>query len=115
MSLFGEPAAPEQIKVLPPRSFLQGTERYDLIINVDSLTEIGREPAEEYWRQIKKYGDKFLSVNHEANDFTVAQLIAEHKSSRSPYWMRRGYVEELVDFARQRDRRHTSCAVQVSD
>jgi hypothetical protein len=96
ISLFGEPAA--QVKILPPRSFLQGSERYDLIINVDSLTEIGRAPAEEYWLQIKKCCDRFVSINHEANEFTVAQLIADHKPSRSPYWMRRGYVEEIVHF-----------------
>jgi hypothetical protein len=45
---------------------------------------------------------RLLSINHEANEFTVAQLIREGKharASRMPYWMRRGFVEEVVEFA----------------
>lgn len=37
----------------------------------------------------------FISINHEANDFTVAELTSRVRSVRYPYWMRAGYVEEL--------------------
>ncbi len=94
--LFGEPARREAIKILSPREFLAGSDRYDLVINVDSLTEIGRTSAEEYWTAIKSRSSIFLSINHEANEFTVAQLM--QGGDRSPYWMRRGYVEEIAKF-----------------
>ena len=80
-------------------------ERYDLVVNVDSLTEIGRVAADQYWSAIEARADKFLSINHEANEFTVAHLISEARhirASRTPYWMRRGFVEEVVEFAPQR-------------
>jgi hypothetical protein len=101
VSLFGENAAENQIKIMPPGFFIDGTERYDLVVNVDSLTEIGRAAADQYWSAIRSRAGKFLSINHEANEFTVAQLISEAKpirTSRMPYWMRRGFVEELVEF-----------------
>jgi hypothetical protein len=102
VSLFGESASDDRIKIMPPGFFLDGTERYDLVVNVDSLTEIGRAAADQYWSVIQSRAGKFLSINHEANEFTVAQLIAEAKqarTSRMPYWMRRGFVEEVVEFA----------------
>lgn len=97
VSLYGEPRRPDTIKLLSPAEFMQGSERYDLIVNVDSLTEIGRNAADRYWQQIKARADRFLSINHEANEFTVAQLIAPARARRAPYWMRRGYAEEFVD------------------
>jgi hypothetical protein len=102
VALFGESATEDQIKIMPPEFFIDGTERFDLVVNVDSLTEIGRPSAEQYWSVIQRRAGKFLSINHEANEFTVAQLIAEAKharTSRMPYWMRRGFVEEVVEFA----------------
>jgi putative sugar O-methyltransferase len=104
VSLFGETAGAEQVKIMPPGFFLDGTDRYDLVVNVDSLTEIGRVAADQYWSAIEARASKFLSINHEANEFTVAQLISEagHSAvSRTPYWMRRGFVEEVVEFATQ--------------
>jgi hypothetical protein len=102
VSLFGEKATQDQIKIMPPDCFLGGAEHYDLVVNVDSLTEIGRSAADEYWSAIETRAKKFLSINHEANEFTVAQLIKDGKRtrvSRMPYWMRRGFVEEVVEFA----------------
>jgi hypothetical protein len=102
VALFGESATEDQIKIMPPEFFIDGTERFDLVVNVDSLTEIGRPSAAQYWSVIQRRAGKFLSINHEANEFTVAQLIAEAKharTSRMPYWMRRGFVEEVVEFA----------------
>jgi hypothetical protein len=101
IALFGEKAAEDQVKIMPPAFFLDGTSRYDLLVNVDSLTEIGRAAADRYWSAIRSRAARLLSINHEANEFTVAQLIREGKhvgASRTPYWMRRGYVEEVVEF-----------------
>lgn len=98
IALAGEPASAEAIKILAPSAFLGGTDRYDLIVNVDSLTEVGRSAAEEYWHAIQARSSVFLSINHEANDFTVAELIGRRKATRNPYWLRHGYTEEVVAF-----------------
>jgi len=101
VALFGEEATEGQIKITSPGVFLGGTEQYDLVVNVDSLTEIGRVAADQYWSVIEKRANRFLSINHEANEFTVAQLIKQGKhgrTSRMPCWMRRGFVEEVVEF-----------------
>jgi hypothetical protein len=108
VSLYGESAAPrrvdsDRVKLLPPSSFLEGSDSgYDLVVNVDSLTELGSVAACRYWSAIQKRANVFLSINHEANDFSVATLITESggiaQKTRVPYWMRRGYVEEVCSF-----------------
>ena len=89
-------------KIFPPHFFLNGSDHYDLVVNVDSLTEMDETMARNYWSQIETRTDIFLSINHEHNPFTVRELISgskrETRSDRAPYWMRRGYVEETVCF-----------------
>jgi len=103
--LHGEnPPDPEDaIKISPPHAFLNGTDRYDLVLNVDSLPEVGRATAEAYIRQIGDRTPLFLSINHEANDYTVRELLRQNGTTtaydRYPYWMRPGYTEELVRFS----------------
>ena len=88
------------IKIIGPQTFLGGEESYDLIVNVDSLTEMDISTARSYWKKIKSSTNLFLSINHEANPFTVQDLIAEDlpslEVSRGLYWMRRGYAEEVI-------------------
>lgn len=94
----GEPARRGVINVLTP-AHLESGPRYDLVVNVDSLTEVGREVAEGYLRWIMKSSRRFWSVNHEANIFTVGELLKEFPEAtveRFPYWMRNGYVEEII-------------------
>lgn len=96
--LEGEPARRGAVHVLTP-AHLDSSPRYDLVVNVDSLTEVGREVAECYLRWIMKSSRRFWSVNHEANIFTVSELLREFPEAtveRFPYWMRNGYVEEIV-------------------
>jgi hypothetical protein len=100
--LAGETAADalSRIKIVPPLAFLEGTERYDLILNADSLTEMGWTTALAYWDQISLRADVFLSINHEANPFTVREIMGSSHCfasyDRRPYWMRGGYVEEII-------------------
>ena len=102
--LHGEnaPDESERIKISPPNPFINSTDRYDLALNVDSLPEVGRATAEAYVQQIATRAPIFLSINHEANDFTTRELIENNPkasaSDRHPYWMRSGYVEELTRF-----------------
>lgn len=91
---------PEKVKIISPQTFLEECGAYDLIINVDSLTEMDIHVAKAYWEKIKGLTETFLSINHEANDFRVCDLISEDLDrldvQRGLYWMRRGYAEELI-------------------
>jgi hypothetical protein len=96
VQLYGEEGAHAGcIKLLPPNEFLTTKGRYDLILNVDSLTEMARETAQAYCDAICRRSSAFLSINHEGLPFTVADLMPRGFDQRSPYWMRPGYVEEL--------------------
>jgi hypothetical protein len=86
------------IRVLPPSAFLKADDRYDLVINVDSLTEMSPEISRAYCEAIKARAGQFISINHEINPVTVREICAEigmPAATRAPYWMRRGYVEEV--------------------
>jgi hypothetical protein len=98
VGLFGESSA--GCDVLPPMSFLEGTEKYDLVVNVDSLTEMARDTARAYVEAIRARAAMFLSINHEYNAFSVNDILAEsglHPAARTPYWLRRGYVDEVFE------------------
>ncbi len=96
LHLYGEDRyAPQAIKLLPPAAFLRSAARYDLVLNVDSMTEMARDTAQAYCDAIHARADTFLSINHEGLSFTVAELMPGGMFQRAPYWMRPGYVEEL--------------------
>jgi hypothetical protein len=100
--LYGESFADpnRRIKIFPPEAFLNGSDNYDLVLNADSLTEMDPSVARTYWAKIATSAVLFLSINHEVNSFRVKDLLTENPNyktvDRNPYWMRRGYVEELV-------------------
>jgi hypothetical protein len=83
------------VKLISPDSFLQQDVKYDLIVNVDSLTEIPLSVARRYWVEIQKRTKRFWSINHEANQHTMSQIAGIAPAWRFPCWMRRGYAEEL--------------------
>jgi hypothetical protein len=94
--LFGEDRP--GIRVMPPSAFLDATDRYDLVVNVDSLTEMTRRTARTYCAAIKARSEIFLSINHEANDFTTREVCSAagmSRACRNIYWLRAGYVEEV--------------------
>jgi hypothetical protein len=101
--LVGEPAPGDAIRILGPRFISETQENFDIVLNVDSFTELDRRVAESYFTFAAKHARYFLSVNHEHNPFTFVDMAGTRPgspaSSRFPYWMRNGYVEELVDFA----------------
>jgi hypothetical protein len=61
------------------------------------MTELAPETARSYCKAIKVWAAMFLSINHEHDPLTVRDLFSDIglAAIRSPYWMRRGYVEEL--------------------
>jgi hypothetical protein len=95
-----EPDMPNRVKLVSPEWFLASNETYDLVVNVDSMTEMDIDVARGYWKRIRTCTSQFLSINHDFNPFTVKQLMEEGPqpvaASRYPYWMRAGYVEELA-------------------
>jgi len=89
-----------KIKLVTPKYFLKNKIKYSLVLNCDSLTEINYDLAYDYMKKISK-SKYFLSINHEKNSFNVSSLIKifKHKSySRNLYWLRKGYIEEFVNF-----------------
>lgn len=100
IALFGEADQNKRVRIIPPHAFFDSTERYDLAVNFDSLTEIDATMAARYMKEITKRCSAFLSVNHEFNPVRVCDLFdktgsAWARQSRSAYWMRKSYVEEV--------------------
>lgn len=93
----------EGVRLMTPDDFLNSADRYDLVVNMDSFTEVGTAVAEKYWQKIENSSARFLSINHETNPFTVKELYEKSRRvrrvSRHPCWIKRGYVEELIEFA----------------
>ena len=98
VSLYGEPQrAPIKIRSTSELDQIEGG--FDLIVNVDLLTEMQREVAQNYWEYAKKATRTILSINHEANPIVIRSLYEGDPTldvTRSPYWLRRGYVEEVI-------------------
>lgn len=98
ISLFGEAYKSESVKIAPPSS-LDVNERHDLGTNFDSFTEMSHEAALGYIQHILNSCSGLLSINHEVNPFTVKGILDQLETgprSRTPYWIRRGYVEETA-------------------
>lgn len=92
-----------KIRLLPSTLPLPESETFALVLNVDSMTEMDVESAVVYLEYVATHSDIFISINHEANAFTVADLVRKLRPSaeyrRSPYFMRNGYVEEVLRFS----------------
>lgn len=63
ISLFGEDRP--GIRILSPDAFLNGDDHFDLVVNVDLLTEMTAETAHAYCKAIKASAGLFVSINHE--------------------------------------------------
>ncbi len=106
--LDGEPggnARNDAVKILnPERFFADERLQFDVVINSDSLTELGRDVATRYFRRVAERSPVLFSVNHEVNEFRVIDLHRElcvfDSVDRRPYWMRNGYVEEVFTHAK---------------
>lgn len=112
VALYGEgdrASAMEGLRVYPSWAFSAvKDDSFDLVFNQDSLPEMGREVALNYVSEIrKKSRGRFLSINHESEAAITATdshpvifgLIEEvggyERIYRMPFWLRRGYTEEL--------------------
>ena len=91
----------QKFNLLPPHAFPVGS-KFDIVVNMDSFPEFGKDIAQEYVNKIKTVTQKFLSINHEGESYTVRELFINDPDlinySRFPFWLRKGYVEEMFEF-----------------
>jgi hypothetical protein len=114
VSLLGEQPN-TTIQILPFWRYPEFPEgSFDLVLNQDSLPEMGYDAAVSYIQQTaEKSKDFFLSINQEGEEVMtpdghrehivwqlVKQCSAYRRLYRFPFWLRRGYVEELYTTAR---------------
>jgi hypothetical protein len=85
------------IELQSPDQFFASAATYDLVLNVDSMTELSVDAAQKYARAIKERTKRFISINHESGRFTIRDLFGKPQS-RHPDWLRTGYVEETFTF-----------------
>jgi hypothetical protein len=97
ITLFGEEPRAGCVRIMPPEWLPSSGETFDVVLNVDSMTEMDRAFAEEYAAFIQTRAKCFLSINHDANSFRVRDLapLKDLVAGRFPYWMREGYTEEI--------------------
>lgn len=97
IALFGESGCP--IRITGPRFVENCSERFDIVLNVDSLSEMDRGVAAGYVDFARAAADRLLSINREWDGAPrVSDLLGATPTTRFPYWMRDGYVEELATF-----------------
>jgi hypothetical protein len=93
-----------RIRLLPSTIPLHLEAPVGLVLNADSITEMGELESARYATWIANHAEVFLSINHEANPPTIAALahrfLSHAKVRRFPYWMRRGWIEEVFVFDR---------------
>jgi hypothetical protein len=98
------------VVIAPAQSFGDASlGSFDLVLNQDSLPELGPTVAADYVRKIRGCAQRFLSINHEAETaisassrhqvvHRVVDEVGGHRTiHRFPYWLRTGYVEELFE------------------
>jgi SAM-dependent methyltransferase len=96
VSLCGE--SDRNIRLRSPAWLRQTSDTFDVVVNVDSLTEMDRGQATDYVAFARARSRAMLSINHEFNHFTVAELFEQAGDmavTRAQYWARPGYVEEV--------------------
>lgn len=109
----GERYRGARVHLLTPDDFLNVQEKYDIIVNVDSLTEIPAPLAQHYVDKIVGSSEVFLSINHEVNAVLVRDLFKKTRgviSCRYPYWLRRGYAEEVYRWGRSNPITHVTAS-----
>lgn len=97
VALVGESLSRDTVKILSPPEFFVSNQYYDVVINVDSLPELGQQQAIDCISAIRARSAVFLSINHELLP-TLVRDLCPLSQMRMPYWMRRGYVEEIYEF-----------------
>jgi hypothetical protein len=67
IALPGEHFQVGQIRIETPSWYLEGDEKFDIALNVDSMTEMSLDKATAYVEKIAETSRLFVSINHEIN------------------------------------------------
>ena len=109
-----EPGDSQQITIYPSIALNQVVEAdFALVLNQDSFPEMSEPAVVGYleW-MVDRRSQLLLSMNHEsqpgysaaARHLNVSRMLHDRGGmellSRSPYWLRRGYTEELIKLPR---------------
>ncbi len=108
VTMFGEDIDERPVSIQPYWEFSSRHHRFDAVVNRDSMPEMPTFAAIGYLHEIDRRRVPFLSINQEIEgpsgqpgimQLHVGKLVTAHTSlvrvSRAPYWLRKGYVEEL--------------------
>jgi hypothetical protein len=91
-----------RIRIYPPSWLASSDEKFGVALNADSITEMDTQHAMRYFREMGRRASVFLSINHEGYALRVRDLPSkceiETRVLRYPYWLRKGYVEEIYYF-----------------
>jgi hypothetical protein len=86
-----------RIKLFCSHRKLQRT--FDVALNADSITEMSLSTALDYASWLNRHVRGFISINHEMNLFTMAEVakikFAVSHSTRAAWPLRKGYFEEV--------------------
>ena len=102
--LDGEDSAASQnkIRLYCPHTFFSLEEKYDVALNIDSITEMPLEQGCEYFAYLAHHSSIVYSMNHESNPDRTLDIAKLAKIPILPIRfasvIRRGYVEELYFF-----------------
>ena len=91
----------DKIKIISPNYLFNNEEKYDLVFNSDSFTEIDTLSQIKYVNFISEKTNYFYSINHECNKNKVSDLFSKKKINefkKNLYWLRKGYLEEHFKF-----------------
>jgi len=112
VSLLGEPEAAVSVR---PWWHFDDAPPCDVVLNQDSFPEIDASFVTGYLRRISQIARYFVSINQEgaapatadgSPQHIVGTLVSEvpglRRRHRAPYWLRRGYVEEVYEAAASR-------------
>jgi hypothetical protein len=96
--LDGEDAAQAEGRIKLFCSHLKLQRSFDVGFNADSITEMSLSAALDYVEWLNRHVRVFISINHEMNLFTVAEIadikLAASHSTRVAFPFRKGYLEE---------------------
>ena len=106
-SLLGEPGGAVSVR---PWWHFDRSPACDVVVNTDSFPEIDPAFVADYLATMRRVTRWFLSINQESAapgsaDGRLQNVVADlvkidggfTRVSRAPYWLRRGYVEEIFE------------------
>ena len=70
----GEHDVGQFLKIINNNEYDTLHEKFDIIANFDGLTEYGIETAQKYFDRFHNLSEKFISINHTYNSYTVSDL-----------------------------------------